>query len=295
MSVDITVTKGVLEKATLIAKDLQKSLGNKEYQYSLYSYLDVPKRVKKVMTTIDLLGNVSDKKILEIGSGMGMFVVAANQLGLDCVGVEPSAGSYKNLLVAQQLLLQANGLDEKKIIDASAEQLPFDDNSFDAVVSFQVIEHVLNPERVFGEALRVLKPGGVLYFEMPNYFSFFEGHYGIIWLPFLAFSKKLARIYVKLLGKNPDFLNEVNFITPFYLRSILGKSQLKFSIKNSVSSSADISSINVKGSELLPSRSENRHGAIAKTIFKIIHAPGLRLIIKFLQLSESLVVIAKKS
>lgn len=295
MSVDITVTKGVLEKATLIAKDLQKSLGNKEYQYSLYSYLDVSKRVKKVMTTVDLLGGASDKKILEIGSGMGMFVVAANQLGLDCVGVEPSAGSYRNLLVAQKMLLRANGLDEKKIIDASAEQLPFDDNSFDAVVSFQVIEHVLNPERVFGEALRVLKPGGVLYFEMPNYFSFFEGHYGIIWLPFLAFSKKLARIYVKLLGKNPDFLGEVNFITPFYLRSILLKSQLKFSIKNSVSSSADIPSINVKGSELLPSRSENRHGAVAKTIFKIIHAPGLRLIIKFLQLSESLVVIAKKS
>ena len=47
------------------------------------------------------------------------------------------------------------------------EQLPFKDNSFDAVISIAVLEHVRNPFECANEISRVLKPGGELYCCVP--------------------------------------------------------------------------------------------------------------------------------
>jgi SAM-dependent methyltransferase len=47
------------------------------------------------------------------------------------------------------------------------ERLPFADDSFDAVLSFAVLEHVKRPTECAAEIMRVLKPGGVLYCQVP--------------------------------------------------------------------------------------------------------------------------------
>ncbi len=51
---------------------------------------------------------------------------------------------------------------------ASAEELPFPDEHFDVLVSDNVLEHLAQPERVFAEVRRVLKPGGRFLFKTPN-------------------------------------------------------------------------------------------------------------------------------
>jgi len=56
-----------------------------------------------------------------------------------------------------------------------AHNIPFADNTFDAVFSVAVLEHVYNPEKVVEEMVRVLKPGGVIYSEVPFIF-FFHGY-----------------------------------------------------------------------------------------------------------------------
>lgn len=58
-----------------------------------------------------------------------------------------------------------------------AHDLPFADASMDAVVTTAVLEHVLYPERVAAEITRVVKPGGLLYSELPFMQQVHEGAY----------------------------------------------------------------------------------------------------------------------
>ncbi len=50
------------------------------------------------------------------------------------------------------------------------ESLPFPAESFDVVVAAEVLEHLRLPERALGEAMRVLRPGGLLVGSVPNCF-----------------------------------------------------------------------------------------------------------------------------
>ncbi len=50
------------------------------------------------------------------------------------------------------------------------ETLPFPDESFDVVVAAEVLEHLRLPERALAEAMRVLRPGGLLVGSVPNCF-----------------------------------------------------------------------------------------------------------------------------
>lgn len=49
-----------------------------------------------------------------------------------------------------------------------AADLPYADNMFDLIFADNVMEHLANPEQVFRECARVLKPGGILMFKTPN-------------------------------------------------------------------------------------------------------------------------------
>jgi len=218
-TISISVTDSIVELATSIGQSLQRAIGADEPWTSVRAYLDADSRLQQIRRVeLTLQCDLRHGRVLELGAGMGMFVTVASRLGIDIVGVEPGANSYRSLGSAIEKLLSANDLPSDTIISAPAESLPWPDRSFDHVVSFQVLEHVRDPEKVLSEAVRVLKPGGRLYFDMPNYLSFVEGHYGIAWLPALAFSKPIARIYVRLAGRNPNFLDELNFVTPGRLR-----------------------------------------------------------------------------
>jgi 2-polyprenyl-3-methyl-5-hydroxy-6-metoxy-1,4-benzoquinol methylase len=51
---------------------------------------------------------------------------------------------------------------------STAEKLPYSDNTFDAVLMFEVLEHVENPEQSLCEIYRILKPEGKLYLAVPQ-------------------------------------------------------------------------------------------------------------------------------
>jgi ubiquinone/menaquinone biosynthesis C-methylase UbiE len=59
---------------------------------------------------------------------------------------------------------------EVEFLEGVGERLPFPDNSFDVVTSYDVLEHVENVHLVLKESRRVLKPGGTFYAVFPPFY-----------------------------------------------------------------------------------------------------------------------------
>ena len=97
-----------------------------------------------------------DDRILEVGSGgCGLSF----NFGGNVVGVDPLADDLRKLFPWQRD-------SEVPTMAAEGEHLPFDDSSFDIVLSDNVIDHAEDPQRIVDEMARVLKPGGLLYFTV---------------------------------------------------------------------------------------------------------------------------------
>lgn len=90
-------------------------------------------------------------RVLEIGSGPGHVADMLVQTGASVAGVDFSSTMVE---VAQKRY------PEITFEQADAEQLPFEADSFDAVVANFVVHHLARPETVFREVHRVLKAGG---------------------------------------------------------------------------------------------------------------------------------------
>jgi len=99
----------------------------------------------------------SGSRVLEIGSGPGHVADILIQTGANVAGVDFSPRMVE---VAQ------SRYPEIVFKQANAEQLPFDVETFDAVVANFVVHHLARPEKVFCEVNRVLKHGGRFVFAV---------------------------------------------------------------------------------------------------------------------------------
>lgn len=142
-------------------------------------------------------------RILDIGCGYGSFVIAACKYGYEAHGIEIE--KFEHACAIQKASLE--GIDSARFTHGSALALPYEDEFFDGVTFWNVLEHISDFKGALREAKRVLKPSGKLFIIAPNYMSFrMEAHYGVPWLP--LFPKSVAGLYLRLLGRNPAFLNE---------------------------------------------------------------------------------------
>jgi SAM-dependent methyltransferase len=97
-----------------------------------------------------------DARVIEVGSGAhGLIFYFGTRHG---VGVDPLAVSYRNLFPRWQ--------NSAATIAAAGEHLPFSDASFDVVLCDNVVDHAESPAGIVGELVRILKPGGLLYFTV---------------------------------------------------------------------------------------------------------------------------------
>lgn len=101
-----------------------------------------------------------DYKVLDIGAGAGI-VEAMRFRGLtkQIYGIDLDPRVKSNCYLDKGIL-------------ADAEDIPFEDGSFDLVFADNVMEHIENPYKVLTEISRVLKPNGVFLFKTPNRFHY---------------------------------------------------------------------------------------------------------------------------
>ena len=101
--------------------------------------------------------------ILDVGCGIGnsLFALQAkgysNTVGLD---IERQLIEY-----AKQMVPQA------RLVVGSAEQIPFRDGAFDCAICYDLLEHVLKPEKVIDNISRVLRENSTIYMSVANGYS----------------------------------------------------------------------------------------------------------------------------
>ena len=149
----------------IVKMELPPAVKNKWQQRCNRAYKP-DKYEKYIRKVLDLVGFREGIKILEIGCGIGAEVIELSYLGADCVGLDLDKDCI-NLInqVRDDLGLKVTG------IYSDACNLPFDDETFDVVMSFTFFEHVVDTDAALREQIRVLRKGGRLIIHQANIFN----------------------------------------------------------------------------------------------------------------------------
>ncbi len=164
----------------------------------------------------------SGHKVLEIGCGIGSVTNHLAQKGIDAIGTDISDVAIQ---YGREKYPNAH-------LEAHpAEALPWPDNTFDVVLSFDLFEHIPDTDRHLSEVTRLLKDNGLYLFQTPNKFSnvIFEtlAHKGFGWRlahPSLhspgQLRRRLTRAgfdvrFVKMDPVNEFMLNKLKILGPF--------------------------------------------------------------------------------
>lgn len=142
-------------------------------------------------------GPLRDRRVLDLGCGMGGLAVALTQAGAWVVGHEP------NRAYGRICALRAARYDlAVPLVAATGEALPFRDAAFDLVTCLDVLEHAASLDATLGELVRVLRPGGEAIVTATNRFAFRDPHYhlrGVNWLP-----RRWAEAWIRRRGRGKE-------------------------------------------------------------------------------------------
>ncbi len=155
-------------KKSQVAKMFNNIAGKYDFlNHFLSAGIDIIWRKKAV----SLLAPVKPKQVLDIATGTADFAIETLRLNPDKItGVDISEGM---LAVGREKLVKKGLTDKIELLYGDSENLPFEDNSFDAITVAFGVRNFENLEKGLAEMHRVLKPGGmavVLEFSNPRSF-----------------------------------------------------------------------------------------------------------------------------
>ena len=151
---------------------------------------------------VEIVGKNNPKQILDIATGTGDLALMMAALDPEkIIGLDISKGM---LAIGKQKIAKVNLSDKIEMVVGDSEEMPFDDNSFDAITVSFGVRNFANLDKGIKEIARVLKPTGVLVIletSNPTKFPFKQGYklYTHLFLPIIGklFSKdKVAYSYL---------------------------------------------------------------------------------------------------
>ena len=131
---------------------------------------------RRLALILKAAGPRAEGSILVDGCGVGMYL---DHLALPKHTDAKNAQHIIGLDIELERLQAAKSLSDK-LVNAMGEALPFPEESFDLVLSHEVLEHVQDDRKAIRETIRSLKPGGRLVLFCPNRGYPFETH-GFYW------------------------------------------------------------------------------------------------------------------
>lgn len=143
-----------------------KCMGEFDYEKSIWGHgnaslrLSSPTSFRLRQSLKSMAGLKVGAKVLELGCGAGQFIreIKTIRTELDCYGSD----------ISQHAIAVAKQVNDGVSYDLSSEnKTPYTDNFFDAVLIYDVLEHVASPNLILAEVNRVLKSGGVFYCFVP--------------------------------------------------------------------------------------------------------------------------------
>jgi len=138
--------------------------GNKSFFEKMYQFV----KSIALKNKLNLINSESQRgKILDIGAGVGDFLSVAKKDGWEIIGVEPSE--------------KAKAIAKNKGVTFVESINDLENNSFDVITMWHVLEHVPDLENQIKELKRLIKPSGTIIIAVPNFNSFDAKYYGSFW------------------------------------------------------------------------------------------------------------------
>lgn len=173
-----------------------------------------------------------DKKILEVGVGAGTDFIQWVRSGAKAHGIDLTQEAINNT----EKRLKIYGLLAEKLQVADAENLPYDNNSFDLVYSWGVIHHSPDTIKCLKEIIRVTKPNGIIKIMIYNRRSLFAFYR---WFKVAFCSGKFFKTF-----KNVLFYDQESPGTKAYtfkeVKNIISKLPVKLICNNATVSQHDL-------------------------------------------------------
>ena len=121
----------------------------------------------------DRLGIQPGDFVLDAGAGFGRHAFELARQGCNVVALDYAASEVVATRGTFGAMVEAGQLDEQRyvgVLQGDATRLPFADNSFDRVITSEVLEHIQQDVDALAEFVRVLKPGGTFAATVPTWF-----------------------------------------------------------------------------------------------------------------------------
>ena len=126
--------------------------------------------LKRKLKLINLYSKTSNKNILDYGCGTGEFLKVCENFGYTTNGIEPN----KDALELAKKKIKGNLYNNKKLKE-------IEDNKYDIITLWHILEHIPNLKEVIINLKRILKNDGTLIIAVPNYNSFDAKYYKEFW------------------------------------------------------------------------------------------------------------------